>query len=1411
MTAVLLFLSCVSDEFGSYRDLLSRKLQGVPDVAVNIQEEFQPQGEDTLRLLADYIAPCEAVVHFVGDVTGHAPPEFCVQKLLDHYPDLKTKLPPLGTAIDSGKSVSYTQWEAWLALYLGKAMLIVVPAERLIRGPNYSPTTDSKAAQAEHLVRLKAMGRYPGEPFVNVDNLVAQILTSSVIPAWKKAVSALVAQSRTASNFAGNIQEFLETYLVKEVALVPFGGRDKELDWLGAWLNDENETQRLLLVAPPGRGKSALLVHWTKQLEEAGTTRGPNPKWHLVFVPINIRSDTNLPEVFYQAIAAQLAVILHQELYPAPNDRGAEAYYQGMCRTFLGNAADQNVPILLVIDGIDEAVGSRFATDWFPIRKRSSLRLVVSARLLLGDKDEGGWLQRLRWDADTTTRVLLPLSSAAIESLLSSAGNLSNKRVSRRKLAKLLFDLTKGEPLVLRLLVEDLSRRKSDVDGLTVKDLERIEPGLIGYFKDWMDRQRAAWQAERTDGAEINESELNVHLAVLACAYGPLASNELSEVVRLAYGVEPRLRIADRLYPLRRFIVGESRYDNRRDRGGYILSHSSFSSFLIEEYFRDDQSLIDKAREAFARWGCEMLSQLNNGALQPRKASPYALRHLSQHLKDVSASVSDLGKLVEEGWLRAWEILEGGYSGFSRDVRLTADQIVCRPGWYQKTSLLRCKLVLSSIANQGASLPRGLLVAGFKNNLIALSQIRHWLEYQRSNAERARILAMIAGGAPEAEQAQVVADALDALKSIRDSEHVYDYDEWGNLEDPVVAILKILLPYLTQEQVDEVLDLRARHWSLEHSARALAVTAEKLSNASLIARTGELLDAIEAAGPDGARALASLGPLLGGTELFRALAIADGYTHARTRAWTLTMLISHLPEAERDQRVGRIFAVAKKAKDWSASFLVRLAPFLKGKQLDEAVWLAASIRDEWKRLRALSALLRRLSETAKHNAVTDAISNALSIAASSTNLRVDALQVVAPYLNGTSMAQALSLARSIDDDVVLRVQCLAVLIPCLVEPQVRDEVAGEAFQIAAGIKEKMRLTAAFEALAPILTEERLVRALQLVRAIEDTVSRIRALHALARAMPEAEQENLLKETMKLARSVRTDDERLWALLEVQDLLTERERDDVQGRAIATSIVNANSGGGMWTLWHVVDRLTRPLSQSCSSEALESVLQIKSDYHRSEFLGALLQWFSEDVRAVALREILQTRLRQGSESLVSAASREIAAALPSNESKALFNKVRRVVSKMESANAKAVLLARLIPGLPDAQRPKAVAEALEAALKFDWLAGSLSAVRGIAPYLSTPQRVLVARKGLDAAAKERDATSRNWVLEILVGLVPEDAQSEALDLFIDSADPTSRADILSRMPAFLPVLKRLEGPVGLSQIRRAIEDTARWFP
>ncbi len=192
---VRLFLSCVSDEFGTYRDELRRKLTR-PNVEVKIQEDFKALGGDTLTMLEEYIAGCDAVVHFVGEMAGSGPARSSADDLVARNPRLAARLAAKGMPPDALATLTYTQWEAWLAVGFDVDLLIVAPAEGVVRGAGFAPTDASRASQARHLKCLRAINRYPGPPFTNADALVAQIFASAVIDALVKAAAKPIRQPR---------------------------------------------------------------------------------------------------------------------------------------------------------------------------------------------------------------------------------------------------------------------------------------------------------------------------------------------------------------------------------------------------------------------------------------------------------------------------------------------------------------------------------------------------------------------------------------------------------------------------------------------------------------------------------------------------------------------------------------------------------------------------------------------------------------------------------------------------------------------------------------------------------------------------------------------------------------------------------------------------------------------------------------------------------------------------------------------------------------------------------------------------------------------------------------------------------------------------------------------------------------
>ncbi|MFT4103945.1 MAG: tetratricopeptide repeat protein [Burkholderiaceae bacterium] len=181
MTAeVRVFLSTVSAEFRSYRDILRRYLER-PNVSVKVQEDFIATGTETLDMLDEYIRSCDVVVHLVGDMTGAMAQAQSVEVIRIRYPDFASCLPVAAFLEADGPSLSYTQWEAWLSLYHRKRLIIAVPEGQARRDEGYVLDLQQQAAQQAHLARLAKIERHPGIRFVSPDQFAAEVWRSALL------------------------------------------------------------------------------------------------------------------------------------------------------------------------------------------------------------------------------------------------------------------------------------------------------------------------------------------------------------------------------------------------------------------------------------------------------------------------------------------------------------------------------------------------------------------------------------------------------------------------------------------------------------------------------------------------------------------------------------------------------------------------------------------------------------------------------------------------------------------------------------------------------------------------------------------------------------------------------------------------------------------------------------------------------------------------------------------------------------------------------------------------------------------------------------------------------------------------------------------------------------------------------
>jgi transcriptional regulator with XRE-family HTH domain len=384
---------------------------------------------------------------------------------------------------------------------------------------------DAEPEKAERLAQLKEEMRRDhiiGPPFRNPDDLAAK-LTADLHRWVFDSYLGGVAARRT--DYGGRIQNFLEEYLGTLKEPVPFGGRDAELTRLDAWLDAPHGQPYALLTAPAGRGKSALLVRWTQRLLSRSDLG-------LAFVPVSIRFRTNLASVVFPAVMARLAA-LHGEPLPAP-DPPAEVW-RGMVTDYLTRPLPNGRRLLLVLDGVDKAADWQPGSDLFPGSPPEGLRVLVSARLRGGDSGAGSWLASLGWDRPGLGQALDlgPLTQSGIADVLIRMGRPLDELGRQVAIVAELYRLSEGDPVLVRLYVDDLWKRGEAAARLHPDDLKAIQPGLKGFLQKWWDEQYLLWGAQ----TPLREPAVQELLNLLSCATNPL---KRKDVLRLA---SPELRL----------------------------------------------------------------------------------------------------------------------------------------------------------------------------------------------------------------------------------------------------------------------------------------------------------------------------------------------------------------------------------------------------------------------------------------------------------------------------------------------------------------------------------------------------------------------------------------------------------------------------------------------------------------------------------------------------------------------------------------------------------------------------------------------------------------------------------------------------------------------------------------------------
>jgi WD40 repeat protein len=561
---VQLFLSTVSDEFRSYRDHLRHALDR-PNVTVKVQEDFIVSGTPTLEMLDDYIRHCDGVIHLVGDMTGSPARAQSLAAIQERYPDLGEKLTPIAECLQpGGPSLSYTQWEAWLALLHGRKLFIATADAQAPRDGKYVQDPAQIQAQQAHLCRLRGMERYPGVTFTSADHLALNLLRSYILDGLVEARLDLLRPPPTASgwtwprpmDFSGYLREKRQGFI----------GRRWLFDAVRAWHGNQAASQALLIVADFGVGKSAFMA----ELTATGTAEQGLPIAAHHFCDHNTAASIEAA-TFVRSVATQLAGALpayHAAVEADPEARRwleeaqtdpASAFSQAVIGKLQGIVAPA-APMLLLVDGLDETLAA-------PSSSTGGNDISIVALLASGTGKLPRWLRVLA-TSRRRQEVRQPLDAAYACDLLDAeearnlsdihdyvlgrcgseplATRLAQAGTSPEQLAERLadFEQSGGKFLYAVRVLNDLASPNGALKPDRLDDLPR---GMEGFYLD-------AFRYRFPAGEDFEP--MRALLGVLCAQREPLGRKELAAILSvgeplvqlLLARIEDFLRITNKLY-----------------------------------------------------------------------------------------------------------------------------------------------------------------------------------------------------------------------------------------------------------------------------------------------------------------------------------------------------------------------------------------------------------------------------------------------------------------------------------------------------------------------------------------------------------------------------------------------------------------------------------------------------------------------------------------------------------------------------------------------------------------------------------------------------------------------------------------------------------------------------------------------
>lgn len=296
-------------------------------------------------------------------------------------------------------------------------------------------------------------------------------------------------------------QGLLVNTLVDELAEDVLVGREADLALLDRFVNS-SPSGRLVLTAPTGFGKSALLANWVRRLQDKSCAVA----YHFV----RYGEDTSVVARIYENVLRQLSEYIPD--LDAPDGTGVDNLLEAFAH--LASVPRLDAPVIVVIDGLDEA--EQVLRNPFLPQLPDGLHVVVAARAH-GDEEP---VFLLDWLRNCERFELDRLDEAALASWirLVDQGQLCALADDAAFLAALAAK-TGGTPRYARLVLEDVAGAVA-----AGEDPHLMLDAISKEFKEYV----------RQSAGLLDEVDPLVSTAfdILAVARGPIDAKELADVVR---------------------------------------------------------------------------------------------------------------------------------------------------------------------------------------------------------------------------------------------------------------------------------------------------------------------------------------------------------------------------------------------------------------------------------------------------------------------------------------------------------------------------------------------------------------------------------------------------------------------------------------------------------------------------------------------------------------------------------------------------------------------------------------------------------------------------------------------------------------------------------------------------------------